>query len=471
MKRTSLISKLIAAFIGVLSIGLIALGATLNSWFKSYYLELRKTDLDNQGYSVASAASSYFECRENSSLDNLKNVISIVNNSIKGDIYITNTSGNIYVKSNYEDGESDVSKVNVSQKDIELLKEGNVLDYKAEEKIEVYKYSRPIFSDGTFVGILIIDKPAEQIDSVIDKVKQIVWTFIFVTIAGTTVMAGAFTRRFVVNPINEINKIANKFARGEVENRVRVKNIDEIGELARSFNTMAEYLERVDANRRDFISNVSHELRSPITSMKGFIAGILDGIIPKDKENYYLSIVYDEITRLSRLVNDLLDISAIEDGKYSLSMVEVDINVLIKLCVANAESSFIKKRLKCEVSLDDKHKIVYADSDRIMQVITNLLDNAIKYSYDGGNISIRTKEKSTKIYVKIKNEGPILTKEELVRIWDRFYKADKSRTNKESTGLGLPIVRSILAQHGEEVWAKNEKDGVSFIFTLSEYKQ
>jgi signal transduction histidine kinase len=470
MKRNSLISKLIAAFIGVLSIGLILLGTVLNSWFKSYYLELRRTDLDNQSYSIATAASSYFSFKESSSFNNLQNTVNVVNNSIKGDIYVINTNREICAKSSYEDKELDILKIGISEEDMELLKDGNVLAYKDEDRIKTYKYFKPILNDNSFVGIVVINTPAKQTDSIIGKASVIIWTVIFITMAVTALTVGAFTRKFVVNPINEINKIANKLARGEIENRVRVENNDEIGELARSFNIMAEYLERVDANRRDFISNVSHELRSPITSIKGFIAGILDGIISKDKENYYLNIVYEEITRLSRLVTDLLDISAMEDGKYSLNMEEIDINVLIKLCVANAESNFVKKGLKFEVFLEDKYKVVYADRDRIMQVITNLLDNAIKYSYDGGSVRIITKEKGNKIYVKIKNEGPILTKEELVRIWDRFYKADKSRTNKESTGLGLSIVRSILTQHGEDIWAKNEKDGVNFTFTLSRNK-
>ncbi|MDS0525309.1 HAMP domain-containing histidine kinase [Clostridium sp. SHJSY1] len=464
MKRNSLISKLIAVLMVVLSIGLILLGTVLNSWFKNYYFDFRRTELDNQSYPILSRASSYLTLKDDKNLSDLQNTVSIINDSIKGEIYIVVDNGDVLTRSSNEDIKKDKLNLNISEDNMGLIKDGKVLYFK--DNGEVYRYIRPIFTNGYFSGTVIVDTLASNIDPVLEKAKKIIWTFIFITIVSTATIVGAFTRRFVVNPINEINRIANKLARGEVENRVRVKNFDEIGELARSFNVMAEYLERVDANRRDFISNVSHELRSPITSIKGFIAGILDGIIPRDKENYYLNIVYDEINRLSRLVNDLLDISAMDDGKYSLNMVEVDIDVLIKLCVVNAEAKSNKKRLNFQVSLDDSYSIVYADRDRIMQVVTNLLDNAIKYSYDGGNVRISTKDKGNKIYVKIRNEGPILTKEELVKIWDRFYKADKSRTNKESTGLGLSIVRLILTQHGEDIWVKNEKDGVSFTFTL-----
>jgi signal transduction histidine kinase len=229
---------------------------------------------------------------------------------------------------------------------------------------------------------------------------------------------------------------------------------------------MAESLEKVDKNRKEFISNVSHELRSPITSIKGFVAGILDGIIPKDKEDYYLKIVSGEIDRLSRLVGELLDISALENGKFNLKKTRLDINEVIKLCLGNLEGTIIEKDRRVEVLLDAEYQYVYADRDRIIQVLTNILDNALKYGKKGGYIKIDITNKGDKVNISIHNEGPELKKEELIKIWDRFYKADKSRTNKDSTGLGMPIVRLILTQHGEDIWVNNEKDGVTFTFTL-----
>ncbi|MCR4944922.1 MAG: HAMP domain-containing histidine kinase, partial [Clostridium sp.] len=209
------------------------------------------------------------------------------------------------------------------------------------------------------------------------------------------------------------------------------------------------------------------ELRSPITSIRGFIAGILDGIIPIDKEKYYLSIVYDEVKRISRLVDDLLDISTLDDSNYILKKSEIDINGLIEICLVNKEAQIAERDLKVEVILNENHQFVYADRDRMIQVLTNLIDNAIKYSYSGEIIRIETSVKGKKVYVSIKNKGKGISEEELVRIWDRFYKSDSSRTNKESTGLGLSIVRTILSRHGEDIWV-NSKDGeTEFIFTLS----
>jgi signal transduction histidine kinase len=271
----------------------------------------------------------------------------------------------------------------------------------------------------------------------------------------------------IVRPLAEINRAAQKIAKGEVERRAKLNTGDEIGELAKSFNTMADSLEKVENDRRNFISNVSHELRTPITSIKGFIGGVLDGVIPKEKEKDYLSIAYEEIQRLARLVNDLLDLSVFDAGKFKLDISQVDINEIIRLCVIKAEARINKKELSVDVTLQDEHLYVYADRDRIIQVVTNLLDNAIKYVNDKGKIKVVTKTKGDKVLVSIYNSGPRIPEEDRKHIWDRFYKSDKSRTSKVSTGLGLPIVRNILTQLGEDIWVESgEKEGVTFYFTL-----
>ena len=229
---------------------------------------------------------------------------------------------------------------------------------------------------------------------------------------------------------------------------------------------MADSIEEVEKNRREFISNVSHEIRSPITSIKGFIGGILDGVIPKEKENYYLSIAYEEIQRLTRLVNDLLDLSSIEAGKFSLKIEKLDINEIIRLTVIKSETRIKAKKLNVDVCFSEDKEYVAGDIDRLTQVVTNLLDNAIKYVNEGGNIKIASKTKGDKIHVSVFNDGPSIAKDEIKDIWDRFYKSDKSRTSKMSTGLGLPIIRSILTQLGEDIWLDNRDEGVAFIFTL-----
>ncbi len=276
-----------------------------------------------------------------------------------------------------------------------------------------------------------------------------------------------FAQRILIKPLYELNEVAGKMKAGDFSQRANISSGDEIGQLGESFNLMAESMENTDKNRRDLISNISHELRSPITSIRGFIAGILDGIIPKDKENYYLNLVYEEIQRLTRLINDLLDLSALETGKVSMNITEVELNEIIRVSLIKFETKINDKKLKIDITLDSEHLYVAGDRDRLIQVVTNLLDNAIKHCTEEGNIEVSTKVKGKKVTVSIYNDGTPLNVEETKNIWNRFYKADKSRTKKDSTGLGLPIVRNILTQLNETVWVENKETGVTFLFTLT----
>ena len=192
-------------------------------------------------------------------------------------------------------------------------------------------------------------------------------------------------------------------------------------------------------------------------------------MIPQEKEKYYLSIAYEEIQRLTRLVNDLLDMSAIEAGGFSLRIMEVDINEIIRLTVIKHETKIKDKRASVDVCFDEDNLFVAGDKDRLVQVITNLLDNSIKYVNEGGKIKISSKTKGKKAFISVFNEGKI-AEEDLIHIWDRFYKADKARTAKDSTGLGLSIVRNIITQLQEDIWVENKDNGVYFTFTLTKVK-
>ena len=425
--------------------------------------------MDRQSKVISDSVLSYLKGKENSKQNELKDCISFVGNSMDVDILITDNIGYVYEVSSDKFIENKYTNIGVSQKNMDKLKSGLAIEHGGREimKTSPHTYLKPIFQDSYFRGIIVMITSEQSIRSGLKHVYEIVWLSAIVAVIVAAIIIYYFAKKIIINPLNEINIAARRLARGDVGKRVNITSNDEIGELAHSFNVMAESIEESDKNRRDFISNVSHELRSPITSIKGFVAGILDGVIPKDKENYYLNIVYDEIRRLSRLVIDLLDISAMEEGKFKLNMVEFDINILIKQCIAKFDGKIRNKGVNVEVTFGREHEFVYADRDRLIQVLTNIIDNAMKYSNDNGNIKITTNDKGSKVYVSVFNNGPLLKDEELARIWDRFYKSDKARTNKDSTGLGLPIVRLILAQHGEDIWVNNEQDGVRFTFTIS----
>lgn len=469
MKRRGLVYKLIITFSGILSLTLITLALVLSLWFKNYFFEQKRQELDRQSEVISDCVISYLNGKESDKKNKLKDKIKLVSNSMDVDILITDNIGYIYEVSSDKLSTQKYTNIGISEKYMDKLKSGESIEYGRKQSIRAssHTYLKPIFQDDYFRGIIVMTTPEESIKSGLNHVYEIIWFSAIVAVIVAAIIIYYFARRIIINPLNEINIAARRLSKGDVGKRVKITSNDEIGELADSFNVMAESLEKSDKNRRDFISNVSHELRSPITSIKGFIAGILDGIIPKDKENYYLNIVYDEIKRLSRLVSDLLDISAMEEGKFKLNKIEFDINTLIKQCLASFDGKIRNKGLNVEVIFGNEHDFVYGDRDRLIQVLTNIIDNSIKYSDNNGNIKIETNNKANKVYVSIFNDGPLLKEEEISRIWERFFKSDKARTNKESTGLGLAIVRLILTQHGEDIWVRNEKDGVMFTFTIS----
>ena len=185
-------------------------------------------------------------------------------------------------------------------------------------------YGTPIKTDaGIFKGSIILYNSIEEMSASLKRVYEIIWVSAIFAIIFSCIVIYYFAQKIIIKPLAEINYVAKRISNGDVDKRVYLKSNDEIGELAQSFNFMADSVEKNEKNRREFISNVSHEIRSPITSIKGFIGGILDGVIPREKEKYYLSIAYEEIQRLTRLVNDLLDMSAIEAGEFSLRIMEV----------------------------------------------------------------------------------------------------------------------------------------------------
>src|SRR5471030_2091517 len=467
MKRESLLQKLIMTFIIILTIVLVSLAWILSIWFKITYFAEKRTQFEQDGQYISNAIKRYNVEKGDIEFDKLQAIIDMSSVGANADIIVSDKSDYIYVYSKIEDNKTTEDKPYISEKNMKLLIDGKPVEYINEH----YTYIYPIIENDEFQGYVIITTPLAIISKQLHRIYIIVWISALIAMVFASAVLSLFSKKILINPLAEINNVAKKFANGEVNRRVHIESRDEIGELATSFNIMAESLEKVENNRREFISNVSHELRSPITSIKGFIAGIIDGVIPKDKEGYYLDRAYSEIKRLTRLINDLLDLSAIESGKLKFYIKKININELIRLCIINNEQNIKEKKITLEIELQDEKCYVNADEDKTMQVITNLLDNAIKYCGKNGIIKISTYHKGSKVFVQMYNNGPKITDEEIRHIWNRFYKSDKSRTNKISTGLGLPIVRMILMQQGEEVWVKNNIDiGVTFTFSITKYK-
>jgi signal transduction histidine kinase len=273
----------------------------------------------------------------------------------------------------------------------------------------------------------------------------------------------------ITRPLKLLKDSAAKVARGDFKQRVTVKSNDEIGQLIDSFNTMVNDLDNIDKVRSDFVANVSHDLRTPITSVRGFLEGILDGTIPQEKSNYYLGIVRDEVVRMNSLVNNLLEMTKFEQGKQVFRFKSFNINEMIRKCIVKYEKLFLDKNLDVEVDFETDDEFVLADQDAIERVFTNLIHNAVKFTNDSGIISLGTKRVKDKVEVYVKDTGIGISKEDIGYIFDRFYKTDKSRgVDKTGTGLGLSICKSILNAHDQDLYVESQLGkGSKFTFTLN----
>ena len=274
----------------------------------------------------------------------------------------------------------------------------------------------------------------------------------------------------MARPLDEMAAASRKFARGDFSVRVKQEEdpTDEMGALIDSFNKMADSLEMAEARRSEFIANISHELRTPMTTISGFADGILDGTIPKEDEEKYLRSIRDETRRLSRLVRDMLDVSQTRAHAADPSRRTVfDLTELVLQTLLSFETRATKKKLDVDPQLPDNHIMVRADKDAITQVIYNLLDNAVKFAHEGTCITLRLYKDDGKAYVSVKDCGETIPPDDLPFIFDRFHKSDRSRSlDKNGVGLGLYLVKTIINSHDEDIAVRSEDGVTEFVFTL-----
>jgi len=271
-------------------------------------------------------------------------------------------------------------------------------------------------------------------------------------------------------PLREMSIVAGKFAHGDFSARAKDHGrIDEIGELTTAFNTMANSIEQSENMRREFVGNISHELKTPMTSITGFAEGILDGTIPPEKQSEYLKIVVAETRRLSRLVRRMLEISRFQSMDIrELNAHAFDLSEVLRRGLLGLENKITERGLDVEMTLPENSIWVLGDEDSIIQVTYNLLDNAAKFAYPGSSIKVSLTQRSGKAYVTIENQGDPIPQEELPLLFNRFHKSDKSRSqNKDGIGLGLYIVKTIMNTHREDIYARSKNGITEFLFTLT----
>ena len=345
-------------------------------------------------------------------------------------------------------------------------------DYHGYFNSEMITVIAPVTENFSTHGYLLVHKPYSQITdahSVLMRNTYIVILIIYVL--SFIILLGVHF--LIYRPLVKITNAAKQYASGNLDVVIPVNTQDEIGYLSASLNYMSSQLKDMEDYQKKFVANVSHDFRSPLTSIKGYVEAIADGTIPPEMQGKYLDIILFEVERLTKLTNNLLSLSEFENKGVPLEISTFDINKELKRCLATFEQRCTQKHISLDITFDAKTSLVDADQSKIEQVIQNLVDNAIKFSNDDSTIEIHTREKNQKVFISVKDHGIGIPKESLGKVWKRFYKTDLSRgKDKKGTGLGLPITKEIIENHGENINViSTEGVGTEFIFSLPKHTE
>ena len=330
----------------------------------------------------------------------------------------------------------------------------------------VFTVAVPYVQNDTVLGAVFIHTSAQIIEAEYHGLLlQIAIGFALASLAA--IVGTAFYTRGIVKPLTVITAAAEEMSRGKLSTRAEVTGVNEVRQLAGAFNVMAEKLEQVEESRKEFVANVSHELRSPVTSIHGFVEGMLDGTIPQEDSPRYLQIVFDETNRMKRLIADLLQLSRMDKGVDKLQLSDFDLNELIRRVIIGRMSDIEDKMLDVHLELYQDPCFVNADSDKLSQVVHNIVDNALKFVGVNGNLTIRTSLlHDNTVAVDIENDGEPIAPQDRDHLFERFYQADKAHTAGKGTGLGLSICKQIMDLHGQTLEVLPLDDGAGFRFTL-----
>lgn len=328
----------------------------------------------------------------------------------------------------------------------------------------------PFVRDGVVRGAVLIQTKQQTIEA---GLGPLLWQVVGVAVVAL-LLAALFVFLYVrslLKPLRQLTKASRSLAEGNFDERVEVtRPSPEIAELAATYNAMADELSKTEMSRREFVANVSHELRSPITSISGFVQGMEDGTIPAEEHPKYLAIVSAETHRLSKLIGDLLVLSRLEKQDAALNMTTFDICELLRRAIIRRLNDLDAKRLEPACEFENESMLVTADQDRIDQVAVNLMDNAIKFTPEGGEIRLTCRTEGDTCFVTVANNGAGIAPEDRGRVFERFFTADRAHTSGKGTGLGLSICQRIMQMHGQSIRLDDTEEGTSFTFTLKSVK-
>ena len=457
---------------GVFMLSLIILGASFVLVGRNHMLSERRDAIESNVIELSRLASAY---SRDGALDSweFRMTLSSIAKSTGNHCFLTRTDGLITVCS---DAAPNCGHVGKQVPESVLRSLGEHSYYSALTRLD------GLYPDASYVAALPVLAPngavlayvfaASSTSSIIQAWNSLLRIFLITafSILLLSLVLSYIVSRVRARPIREVTEAAVKFAHGDFSARVTGETReDEIGTLADAFNMMADSLERSETRRSEFVANVAHELKTPMTTISGFADGILDGTIPPEKEKQYLATISGETKRLNRLVRSMLELSRIQSaGPETLRQQSFDaVDILTKTLVL-FEQKITARDLDVNALIPEDPMLVYGDGDAINQVIYNLLENAVKFSDPGSELGVSLFKQGEKAYISVKNHGPTIPAEELPFLFDRFHKTDRSRSiDRDGYGLGLYIVKTILGNHGEDISVTSRNGVTEFVFSLT----
>ena len=462
-----------SVFAGILLVALTVLGGSFQMMVQDYLMDTTYGRLEKDAQLIADLAASYLEDENLGSREFMMN-LDIASKVSGSDAVLCNEQGKVVICSDSLFGCKHVG-LYVNQDYLnKVVQQGSdratglIKGLYEEERFLV---ALPLgSSEGQNLGIIIVSCPLAGVNAVLTKISNIFLTTAAVVVLVSVLAVSLFARR-ESRPLQDMARVANAFGHGDLEARVKIEDnySEEVEELALAFNNMASSLQKSEYRRQEFVANVSHELKTPMTTIAGYVDGMLDKTIPEEKWPHYLQIVSDETKRLSRLVRSMLDISQLQSqgGIPDEKKIQFDLEDACSRVLLTFEKKIDDKKLNVEVDMPDHPVFTFANEDYITQVIYNLIDNAVKFCPQGGTLGLKIKEGAAKAYVSVSNEGDTIPPEELPLVFDRFHKLDKSRSkNRDGWGLGLYIVKTIVCSHGENISVTSRDGKTEFTFTM-----
>ncbi|MBR5122381.1 MAG: HAMP domain-containing histidine kinase [Anaerotignum sp.] len=456
MKKDSIVRKQMLLYMTTIGVMILLLCGTLAVIYTKHYMGEKNEDLIRQGEKISAA---YSEAYRTGDLSDLSYELQILENYMESGIVLVNKDGKVVLTS---PGFHDVLiGDNMVYDDLtQRVMDGEIVTYQMKKgeafDTPMLMVGYPV-SEGHLAGIFMC-RPLPEIEaSLMEMYQMSVLSLFIVSLLGLIV--SFLTAKYVALPLVMMNRAAKVIANGDFEQRVQVRSNDEIGELAESFNHMAESLQAHEKVQKDFIANISHDLRSPLTSMNGFLTAMLDGTIPAEKQEKYLKIVLEETDRLSRMTQGIVELSRAQSSAILLEETDFDINGLIRSNIEMLEPQLKEKQVRIRAIYDSEETLVRGDMDKISRVLQNLLSNAAKFSPECGVIEVETTlQGKKKVLVSIKDEGPGISQEDQKYVFDRFFKSDTTRNeDKVGSGIGLAIAKEFMLAHGENITVKSEE--------------